>query len=57
MTPVLAGIGRYTLGYLEADLGIDRETAVPGKGRIMDALRSYLYVAPVAFHYIRYFVA
>jgi len=56
ITPVLASIGRYTIAYIEADLGIDRETAVPGKGRIVDSLRSFLYVSPVAFHYLRYFV-
>jgi phosphatidate cytidylyltransferase len=57
MTPLLAAIGRYTIAYIESDLGVDRESAVPGKGRIVDTLRSFLYVSPVAFHYIRYFGA
>jgi len=56
LVPVLATIGRYTIAYVEADLGVDRESAVPGKGRIVDSLRSFLYVSPVAFHYLRYFV-
>jgi len=56
LTPLLAAVGRYTIAYIEADLGIDRQAAVPGKGRIVDALRSFLYVSPVAFHYIRYYV-
>jgi len=56
LTPLLASVGRYTIAYIEADLGIDREAAVPGKGRIVDTLRSFLYVSPVAFHYIRYYV-
>jgi phosphatidate cytidylyltransferase len=57
IVPVLASIGRFTIAYVEADLGIDRERAVPGKGLIVDTLRSFLYVSPVAFHYIRYFVS
>jgi phosphatidate cytidylyltransferase len=56
LTPLLASIGRYTIAYIEADLGIDRESAVPGKGLVVDTLRSFLYVSPVAFHYIRYYV-
>ena len=56
LTPVLASIGRYTIAYIEADLGIDRESAVPGKGRIVDTLRSFLYVSPVVFHYVRYYL-
>jgi phosphatidate cytidylyltransferase len=56
MIPLLASIGRYTMAYMEADLGIDRIAAVPGKGRIVDSLRSFLYVSPVAFHYLRYYV-
>jgi phosphatidate cytidylyltransferase len=56
LVPVLATIGRFTIAYVETDLGIDRDRAVPGKGLIVDTLRSFLYVSPVAFHYIRYFV-
>lgn len=56
LTPVLASVGRYAMAYIEADLGIDRESAVPGKGLVVDTLRSFLYVSPVAFHYIRYYV-
>lgn len=56
LVPVLAAIGRFTIAYIEADLGIDRKRAVPGKGVFVDALRSHLYVLPVAFHYFRYFV-
>ena len=56
LAPALASIGRFTIAYIETDLGIDRERAVPGKGLIVDALRSFLYVSPVVFHYVRYFV-
>jgi phosphatidate cytidylyltransferase len=56
MVPALASIGRFTIAHIEADLGIDRESAVPGKGLIVDVLRSFLYVSPVTFHYIRYFL-
>lgn len=55
LTPILAAIGRYTIAYIESDLGVERESAVPGKGRIVDTLRSFVYVSPVAFHYVRYF--
>jgi len=55
MTPLLAAVGRYTIAYIESDLGVDRDSAVPGKGRIVDTLRSFLYVSPVVFHYVRYF--
>jgi phosphatidate cytidylyltransferase len=57
LAPVLASIGRFTIAYIEADLGIDRERAVPGKGLIVDTLRSLFYVSPVVFHYLRYFVS
>ena len=44
------------LDDLETDLGIDQRSAVPGTGRLVDTLRSFLYVSPIAFHYIRYYV-
>jgi phosphatidate cytidylyltransferase len=56
LIPVLAVIGRFTVVHLEEDLGIRRENLAPGKGRILNSSASLLYVAPILFHYIRYFV-
>lgn len=54
--PALVEIGRFTVAYIESDLGVEREGPRPGKGRLMNSLKSFLYVAPVVFHYIRYFL-
>lgn len=55
LIPALVAIGRRTLTYIESDLGIGTGRLLPGKGRVLDSLRSFLYAAPVVFHYIRYF--
>ncbi|MEE8377467.1 MAG: hypothetical protein V3R45_03780 [Candidatus Aminicenantaceae bacterium] len=55
MIPALVAIGRHTIRYIEKDFGIRRDELVPGKGQVLDSLRSFLYTAPVVFHYIRYF--
>jgi len=55
LIPVLAAIGRHTIRYIEKDLGISRDLLRPGRGQVLDNLRSFLYVAPVIFHYLRYF--
>jgi len=54
--PALVGIGRHTISYIESDLGIATDRLVPGKGRVFDSITSFLYAAPVVFHYIRYFL-
>jgi len=56
MVPALVGIGRFTVAYIEADLGVEVKRPRPGKGQLMDSLKSFLYVAPVVFHYIRYYL-
>ncbi len=56
MIPVLVAIGCHTITQLETDLGIDRSRIPPGHGRILNSLKSFLYAAPVAFHYLRYFL-
>jgi len=56
IVPALVGIGRFTVAYIEKDLGVERQRPRPGKGQLMDSLKSFLYVAPVVFHYIRYFL-
>jgi phosphatidate cytidylyltransferase len=53
--PVLVAIGRHTIRYIEKDLGISRDQLRPGRGQVMDNLRSFLYAAPVIFHYLRFF--
>ena len=56
MVPALVGIGRFTVARIESDLGVERKRPRPGKGELMDNLQSFLYAAPVVFHYIRYFL-
>lgn len=54
ITPPLVAMSRRTMSYIEADLGIDKKKLRPGKGQLIDSLKSYLYVAPVILHYITY---
>lgn len=54
LIPLLVAIGCHTVTHLESDLGIDRSRIPAGRGRILNSLKSYLYAAPVAFHYLRY---
>ncbi len=55
LIPLLVAIGRHTIRYIEKDLGISRDQLRPGRGQVIDNLRSFLYVAPVIFHYLRFF--
>lgn len=55
LIPILVAIGRHTIRYIEKDLGISRNQLLPGKGQVIDNLRSFLYAAPVIFHYLRFF--
>jgi predicted CDP-diglyceride synthetase/phosphatidate cytidylyltransferase len=54
LLPALVTIGCFTMDHLEGDLGIDRARLTPGRGEILNTLKSYLYTAPVVFHYLRY---
>ncbi len=56
LIPALVAIGCFTIDRLEVDLGIDRARLRPGRGETLNSLKSYVYVAPVAFHYLRYFL-
>lgn len=56
MIPALVIIGYYTIRYFEIDLGITGHDMRPGKGLIIDNVKSLLYTAPIVFHYIRYFL-
>jgi phosphatidate cytidylyltransferase len=55
LIPALVVVGRHTIRYVEKDLGITSDKLLPGKGQVLDNLRSFLYTAPIVFHYIRYF--
>ncbi len=55
LIPALVLMGNFTLAGIEADLGISADSLEPGRGRILDGLKSYLFTAPVVFHYLRYF--
>ena len=50
------GIMAMTYNRLLAHLGVAEETVGPGHGQILDNLKSLLLVAPIVFHYIRYFL-
>jgi len=56
LIPALVAIGRRAMEHIEIDLGIRRENLRPGSGQIIDCLKSFMYTAPVVFHYIRYFL-
>jgi len=56
MIPALALMGRHTGDYVKADLGVSADELFPGRGQILDNLKSFFFAAPVVFHYIRYFL-
>lgn len=56
LIPGLVAVGSFTMDCLEVDLGIDRSRLSPGRGAVLNSMKSYLYTAPVVFHYLRYFL-
>jgi phosphatidate cytidylyltransferase len=56
LIPPLVAASRRTIAFMESDLGIDSEHLRPGKGMIIDNMKSYLYAAPIMFHYVHYFL-
>lgn len=56
LIPAMVAIGRHTIFYIQEDLKITVEDLHPGRGQILYYIRSFLYSAPVVFHYIRYFL-
>lgn len=56
LIPVLVLVGNFTIGAIESDLGIARARLQPGRGQFIHGVKSYLFAAPVVFHYIRYFL-
>ena len=56
LIPPLVAASRRTIAFVETDLRIDGEHLKPGKGLIIDNMKSYLFAAPVMFHYVHYFL-
>jgi phosphatidate cytidylyltransferase len=56
MIPALVIMGHHTGDYVEEDLGIQEDPKLPGRGQILDNIKSLFFTAPVVFHYIRYFL-
>jgi len=55
LIPVLVLAGNFALAAIESDLGIAKDRLLPGTGQIIHGIKSFLFTAPVVFHYIRYF--
>jgi phosphatidate cytidylyltransferase len=56
LIPILVLVGNYTIRVIECDLGIAPARLEPGRGQIIHGTRSYLFAAPIVFHYIRYYL-
>jgi phosphatidate cytidylyltransferase len=54
LVPVLVHMGNHTVGVLERDLGISAADLEPGRGRVLDSLKSILFTAPIFFHFLRW---
>lgn len=54
LIPILVQMGNFTIDVLERDLGIGAGDLEPGRGRVLDALKAYLFTAPILFHYLRW---
>lgn len=54
LVPLLVHMGNYTVGVLERDLGISAADLEPGRGRVLDSLKSFLFTAPIFFHFLRW---
>jgi len=55
LIPLLVIMGHHTIAYIQEDFKIIVEDPRPGRGQNISNIRSFLYSAPVVFHYIRYF--
>ncbi len=56
LVPLAVSIGHFTLGRMEQDMGIRTARLQPGRGRLICSLSSYLFLAPLVFHYFRWFL-
>ncbi len=57
MIPILVLMGHHLGDYIKEDLGVSDEALFPGRGQILDNLKSFFFTAPVVFHYTRYFLS
>jgi phosphatidate cytidylyltransferase len=56
MISVFGMCGDLVISFIKRDLGIkDMGTVIPGHGGILDRFDSILFVAPLYFHFIRFF--
>jgi predicted CDP-diglyceride synthetase/phosphatidate cytidylyltransferase len=55
LIPLLVLAGSFATAAIESDLGISKDRLLPGTGQIIHGAKSFLFTAPVMFHYIRYF--
>jgi len=55
LLPALVLAGNFAIAAIESDLGIAEDRLVPGTGQIIHGVKSFLFAAPVVFHYIRFF--
>jgi phosphatidate cytidylyltransferase len=56
LMPVLVLMGNHTVDVLERDLGISAADLEPGRGRVLDSMKAFLFSAPIVFHFLRYFM-
>jgi phosphatidate cytidylyltransferase len=55
LIPLLVLMGHRTIEYVKADLGVDDAMLLPGRGEILDSMKSFFYAAPISFHFYKYF--
>ncbi|MEE8577775.1 MAG: phosphatidate cytidylyltransferase [candidate division Zixibacteria bacterium] len=56
LIPLLVIMGHHTGEFIKADLAMDSERLPPGRGDMLDNMKSLLFAGPVVFHYIYYFL-
>jgi len=56
LIPMLVQMGNHTVDVLERDLGITAADLEPGRGQVLDSMKSFLFAAPIVFHFLRWFM-
>lgn len=54
--PVLVVMGHRVGDFVGADMRIEEDLLIAGRGQILNNLKALLFAAPVTFHYIYYFL-
>jgi phosphatidate cytidylyltransferase len=54
LIPLLVLMGNHTVDVLERDLGISSSDLEPGRGQVLDSMKSFLFAAPIVFHFLRW---